>query len=57
MDHSWHLAVDFLRRDDGPTAVEYAAVLALVTVVCISAISAFGSNATDTFSNVVSTAS
>jgi pilus assembly protein Flp/PilA len=48
-------AVDFLRREDGPTAVEYAVMLALIIVVCIAAISALGSNAEGTFSLVSST--
>ena len=44
--------VDFLRREDGPTAVEYAVMLALIIVVCIAAIATLGSNANITFSNV-----
>jgi pilus assembly protein Flp/PilA len=43
---------DFLKREDGPTAVEYAVMLALIIVVCIGAITALGSNANKTFSNV-----
>jgi pilus assembly protein Flp/PilA len=42
----------FLRDEDGPTAVEYAVMLALIIVVCIVAISTLGSNASGTFSNV-----
>ena len=52
--------VAFLKDQDGPTAVEYAVMLALIIVVCISAISALGSNASNTFTyvgNVVSTTS
>ena len=52
--------VDFLQSEDGPTAVEYAVMLALIIVVCIAAISALGSNASNTFQyvgNVVSTTS
>jgi pilus assembly protein Flp/PilA len=45
-------AVRFLREEDGPTAVEYAVMLALIIVVCISAITTLGSNANNTFSNV-----
>jgi pilus assembly protein Flp/PilA len=48
-------AVDFLRNEDGPTAVEYAVMLALIIVVCIAAISALGSNAEGTFNKVAST--
>jgi pilus assembly protein Flp/PilA len=47
-------ALDFLRREDGPTAVEYAVMLALIIVVCIAAISALGSNAQGTFNKVAS---
>ena len=44
--------VNFLKREDGPTAVEYAVMLALIIVVCIIAITALGSNASGTFSFV-----
>jgi pilus assembly protein Flp/PilA len=44
--------VRFLQREDGPTAVEYAVMLALIIVVCITAITALGGNANKTFSNV-----
>jgi len=42
----------FLREEDGPTAVEYAVMLALIIVVCITAITTLGSNANATFANV-----
>ena len=45
-------AVEFLKREDGPTAVEYAVMLALIIVVCIAAITALGSSASRTFSGV-----
>ena len=44
--------VKFLKREDGPTAVEYAVMLALIIVVCIAAITTLGSNANSTFSFV-----
>ena len=44
--------VKFLKREDGPTAVEYAVMLALIVVVCIVAITALGSGASKTYSNV-----
>jgi pilus assembly protein Flp/PilA len=44
--------VAFLKAEDGPSAVEYAVMLALILVVCISAITTLGSNMNDTFSNV-----
>jgi pilus assembly protein Flp/PilA len=45
-------AWQFLRDEDGPTAVEYAVMLALIIVVCITAITTLGANASSTFSNV-----
>jgi pilus assembly protein Flp/PilA len=50
-----NFVVDFLNREDGPTAVEYAVMLALIIVVCITAITALGSNANKTFSSVSTT--
>jgi pilus assembly protein Flp/PilA len=44
--------VNFLKREDGPTAVEYAVMLALIVVVCIAAITAIGSASNQTFSTV-----
>jgi pilus assembly protein Flp/PilA len=44
--------VRFLTSEDGPTAVEYAVMLALIIVVCITAITALGTNASNTFSYV-----
>ena len=44
--------VRFLEREDGPTAVEYAVMLALIVVVCITAITNLGTNANKVFSNV-----
>jgi pilus assembly protein Flp/PilA len=49
--------VKFLRKEDGPTAVEYAVMLALIIVVCITAIATLGSNANGTFTMVASTVS
>jgi pilus assembly protein Flp/PilA len=46
------LVADFLKREDGPTAVEYAVMLALIIVVCIGAITTLGKNANDTFTSV-----
>ena len=44
--------VKFLKAEDGPTAVEYAVMLALIIVVCITAITTLGSNANKTFTSV-----
>ena len=48
---SQHL-VNFLKNEDGPTAVEYAVMLALIIVVCITAITTLGTNANATFTKV-----
>ena len=42
----------FLKSEDGPTAVEYAVMLALIVVVCLTAISSIGTNAKNTFQSV-----
>lgn len=42
----------FLVSEDGPTAVEYAVMLALIIVVCLAAITAVGTRASSTFSSV-----
>ena len=47
--------VSFMKAEDGPTAVEYAVMLALIVVVCIAAITALGQNANSTFSVIGST--
>lgn len=46
------MVTNFLKAEDGPTAVEYAVMLALIIVACIAAITAFGQNANSTFSFV-----
>ena len=49
----WYRTVKrFLVAEDGPTAVEYAVMLALIIVVCIGAITTLGQNASNTFNNV-----
>jgi pilus assembly protein Flp/PilA len=42
----------FLVSEDGPTAVEYAVMLALIVIVCLTAINSLGTNAKTTFTNV-----
>jgi pilus assembly protein Flp/PilA len=46
--------VQFLKSEDGPTAVEYAVMLALIVVVCLTAIQAIGTNANVTFNSIAS---
>jgi pilus assembly protein Flp/PilA len=43
---------NFVTSEDGPTAVEYAVMLALIIVVCLVAITALGTNANATFTTV-----
>jgi pilus assembly protein Flp/PilA len=47
-----NVVVRFLKNEDGPTAVEYAVMLALIIVVCITAVTTLGSNANKTFTSV-----
>lgn len=42
----------FLVSEDGPTAVEYAVMLALIVIVCLTSISAIGTKANSTFDAV-----
>ena len=46
--------VKFVKAEDGPTAVEYAVMLALIIVVSIGAITTLGTKASSTFSSVAS---
>jgi pilus assembly protein Flp/PilA len=48
-------ATAFVRREDGPTAVEYAVMLALIVIVCVAAVTALGSNANVTFDTISDT--
>ena len=43
---------NFVKDEGGPTAVEYAVMLALIIVVCITAVTTLGTNARNTFSYV-----
>ncbi len=42
----------FVISEDGPTAVEYAVMLALIVVVCLTAVRAIGTNAAAKFNDV-----
>ena len=45
---------NFLKAEDGPTAVEYAIMLALIVIVCLTAIQSIGTNANSTFERIAS---
>ena len=47
----------FLASEDGPTAVEYAVMLALIVIVCLTAIQAIGTNANTTFNRIANSLS
>jgi pilus assembly protein Flp/PilA len=47
---------DFIVSEDGPTATEYAVMLALIIVVAITAITTLGQNVDSTFGEVNNTA-
>ena len=42
----------FLANEDGPTAVEYAVMLALIIVVVLTAVQTLGTNTSTTFTNI-----
>jgi pilus assembly protein Flp/PilA len=42
----------FVVSEDGPTAVEYAVMLALIIIICLTAIRSIGTNANATFETV-----
>ncbi len=47
-----HWGRQLLRSEDGPTAVEYAVMLALIVIVCLTAIQAIGTNANSVFQTI-----
>ena len=42
----------FVASEDGPTAVEYAVMLAMIVVVCLASIRTLGTNAKTSFTNI-----
>lgn len=51
--------VTFLKREDGPTAVEYAVLLAMIVIVCIGAVQGMAlatANSFDTSAQQISAA-
>ncbi len=53
MTHIPRISSQFLRSEDGPTATEYAVMLALIIVICLGAITGIG----NTVSGIFTTAS
>jgi len=52
MSHLISQVKRFLASEDGPTATEYAVMLALIIVVALGAITALGSKVSTTFGNI-----
>jgi pilus assembly protein Flp/PilA len=46
--------VKFFKSEDGPTAVEYAVMVALIIVVSIAAITTLGTKVSSTFNSAAS---
>jgi len=42
----------FLASEDGPTATEYAVMLALIIIIALGAISALGTKVSSVFTNI-----
>jgi pilus assembly protein Flp/PilA len=51
MRRHWHLLKRLIASEDGPTAVEYAVMLALILLVCLVAIRNFGTTTSDSLRN------
>jgi pilus assembly protein Flp/PilA len=49
------MVVRFVRSEDGPTAVEYAVMLAFIIIVCISAVRVLGTTTSSVFTNATLT--
>ncbi|MGA2617359.1 MAG: Flp family type IVb pilin [Thermoguttaceae bacterium] len=47
----------FIASEDGPTAVEYAVMLSLIVIVCLTAITSIGNNASTAFSRIANSIS
>jgi pilus assembly protein Flp/PilA len=46
------LVVDFLRKEDGPTAVEYAVMLALILAAIIAAVGNIGGTTSSMYNDL-----
>ncbi|WP_029631027.1 Flp family type IVb pilin [Zavarzinella formosa] len=49
------MLVNFMKKEDGPTAVEYAILLALIVTICVGVVSTIGSNGSVLSSNAPAT--
>ncbi len=51
MRRHWRLLKRLIKSEDGPTAVEYAVMLALILLVCLVAIRTFGTTTSESIRN------
>jgi pilus assembly protein Flp/PilA len=52
MKNFMNKVVNFLKAEDGPTAVEYAIMLALIVIVCLAAITQVGTATNSAFTSI-----
>ena len=52
MNYLKSIVVNFIKQEDGPTAVEYAIMLALIILVCVAAVASVGESAQGVFQRV-----
>ena len=52
MENAIRRLQNFFRREDGPTAVEYAVMVGLIAVVCLAGVRRIGNKSKTTFKNV-----
>jgi pilus assembly protein Flp/PilA len=52
MENAIRRLQNFFRREDGPTAVEYAVMVGLIAVVCLAGVRRIGNKSKTTFRNV-----
>jgi pilus assembly protein Flp/PilA len=45
-------AVNFIKKEDGPTAVEYAVMLALILVAIFAAVANIGNTTSEMYDNI-----
>ncbi len=54
MRQLYSITLRFILDEDGPAAVEYAVLLALIVMVCIGSLNTLGLKVGSTFTNVAS---
>jgi pilus assembly protein Flp/PilA len=55
MHRTWQRVKSFLKAEHGPTAVEYAVMLAFIIVVCVGAVTTLGANSKSKYTSVGTT--